>query len=382
MGIQASASRTGLLLDCTFAFGQDLEVEPEPSREPARYGSAFHQVLAVCLRVEGATAKPKPIDPGRYAREIDKAAKHYDVRPAAEELAGHVRSSFKVLRNWLVREKLKIAEIETAYAVNPAKMTARLIPPHDEEHHYDVKEGEIPGTVDLNVHDENRELTIDHKTGGEDTGFATPSKMPQMRTLGLALKKNPHVGVFHADRRGLPMVYAEEYEEHDRKKHARQLTVAMSRIGDGFMRPGPHCPRCPAQDVCPARSADLLSESTAALVSAANVLADEPVDPRRSLAPVGGSTLEMRAAALHKLLQRFRALDKAGSDEIRRLVKDGRVIETVDGVLTLRPQSYEWLSKKSVMTKLGKVRGERLLKELRKKGVIETKTREMLVPEK
>jgi len=382
MGIQPSASRTGLLLECTRPFAEDTTIEPEPSREPARYGSAFHLVLAAMLRSK------KPLPPAVYTREVDTAVKLYDVRHTAHELAGHVRSSHKVLMNWLTRQKLKIIEIEKAYAVNPvrwlegAKNAVRQIPSHDEEHHYDVKPGELPGTVDMIVGNDQVEMPLDHKTGFEDTDFAQPSKVPQMRTLGLIVqaKRERNVAIFHADRRGLPIVYAEEYYDSDATKHAKALAAAFARIGDGFLRPGPHCGRCPAQDDCPARSADLLSESTAALVKAASVLADEPVDPRKSLAPMGNSTIESRAAALYTLLKRFRALEKAGSEEIRRLVEDGKVVETVEGVLEMSVQSFESLSKKSLMAALGKIKGERELKKLRELGALSTTTRKVIMP--
>ena len=48
MGIQPTASRTDLLLECQYAFGKDVEVY-DPPGEPARYGSAFHFVLADLL---------------------------------------------------------------------------------------------------------------------------------------------------------------------------------------------------------------------------------------------------------------------------------------------------------------------------------------------
>jgi len=138
---------------------------------------------------------------------------------------------------------------------------------------------------------------------------------------------------------------------------------------------------------CPAHAADLLSESTAALVHSANTLAVEPISPTAtyvSLAEAPSSaSIEVRAGALYELLKRFRALEKVGSEEIKRLVRGGAIIETRDGsVLALREQKYETLSKKSVLEALGKVAGERELARLRKKGAVVEATREMLVPEK
>ena len=71
MRLQPSASRTELLLACPRPFGLDAEVEADAPGEPARYGSAFHQVIAACLRAK------KPLEQtAAYARAVDKAAKN------------------------------------------------------------------------------------------------------------------------------------------------------------------------------------------------------------------------------------------------------------------------------------------------------------------
>jgi hypothetical protein len=398
MGLQPSASRTALLLACPRPFDPELEEGPDPSREPARYGTAFHAVLASCLR---SPAK-KPLERSdSYAKEIDRAAVKNDVKRAAQELAGHVKSSVKVLRNWLTREKLEVAVIEQAYAVWPREnglVTTRPIEPHDEDHRYKSAPGEVPGTVDLVALSSNREraVVLDHKTGsGDEDKFAQPAEIPQMRTLGLVATEiaslrggvGVEVGIFHADRRGLPIVYAEPYDRDEQGRHAVQLHRALSQIGSGFLRPGVQCKYCPAKTTCPAWAADLLAESTVALVSSANTLACEPIDPKALLAlpdeTALGVSLETRAGALYELLKKFRALDKAGSEEIKRLVRSGAVIETRDGkVLALQKQTYETLSKKSVIEALGKVAGEKELKRLREKGAIKEATREMLIGEK
>lgn len=385
MGLQPSASRTALLLACPRPFEAETEIEPDPPREPARYGSAFHQVIAACARAG------KLLEGDKYTRTVDAAVVKYDVAPARSELAAHVKSSFKVLWSWLKREKLEVKEIETAYGVRPnadGTWASRPIPPHDEDHHYNVDPDVMPGTVDLVAVSPARvrQVVIDHKTGSGDTeAFAKAADVPQMRTLGLTPSGSPHVevGIFHADRRGLPMLYVEEFEPADQRGHARALNGALNMIGLGFMRNGPQCPRCPARIDCPVYRADLLAETTAQLVASANSLADEPVDPKRMIvAPVNGSSLETRAGALYDLLKRFRALDKAGTEELKRLVREGRVIETREGPLMLKKQVYENLSKKSVIDALGSVAGERQLKKLREKGAIREVEREMLVPDK
>lgn len=407
--MQPSASRTSLLLACPRPFG-DVELEADNPEEPALYGSAFHEIIAACLR--SPLKKPLEKNAKGYARVVGKAVKRYDLPHVRQELAAHVRSSVKVLRSWLKREKLEIVEIEAAYAVRPhddGSWDARAIEPHDEEHFYKVKLGEIPGTVDVIAanKDRSRIVVLDHKTGMfEDwymTGefFASPATVAQLRTLGLAAKlftkrgksvygKSVEVelAIFHADREGLPIVYSELYDGDMMHEHVQALRAALQLVGHGYMRDGAYCRRCPARIGCPARAAALLVDSAEVLTQAAVTVAREPIDPRalyvlpteEILEP---GVLEGRAGRLYDMLRSFRELDKAATAELRRLVKSGAVIETKKGdVLIVRSQTYESLSKKSVLAALGKVAGEKELTRLRKKGVIAEATREMLVSEK
>lgn len=388
MKYQATASRTSLLLACPRPFEEETELEDDLPKEAARYGSAFHKVVGACLR----SLKNKPLEAtDRFPKEITIAAKEFDVRSAAQELASHVKSNIKVLRNWLKREKLEILEVEEAYAVTPdpgGSWQARKTLPHDEDHVYqDVRPGEIPGTIDLKAGGENgRVVIIDHKTGSYDSdSFAVPQSLPQMRTLGLTTyAPKAEVGIFHADRKGLPIVYSEPYESSEQKIHSRELFAAMMLVGRGFLRPGPQCKYCPAKLGCPAHTAELISDSTTALVSHANRLAVEPIDPKGLLAPIdNGTDIETRAGTLYDLLKIFRRYEKAGTEEIRRLVKSGAVIETRDGkVLTLKEETYESLSKQSILDALGKIEGEKEIARLRKKGAIREATRERLMAEK
>jgi len=390
MGIQPSASATGLVLACPHPFEESTPIEKGEPIEPARYGSAFHLVIAEMLRQYKAK---HTLRPAAFAKLVDTSVKLFDVRSAAEELAGHVKGSFKYLVNWIEREKLEVDEIETAYAVLPRdcdSATWRPIPSHDEDHHYECHSTEMPMTLDLRLRSKNRKrhVVLDHKTGN-DVGYARPSKVLQMRSLGLAAETpldNPvELGVGHFDRRGLPNIYVEEYEDADVREHGQALYNAIDMIGrGGFLRPGVQCERCPARHACPARSADLLSDATNALVKASLVIADEPIDTH-ALAPIPANanhSIEDRAGALYDLLTRYDDVSKAGREEIRRLVKAGAVVETRRGPLVIQPQEFETVSKKSILAAYGKRAGEKKLAELRKKGAVTLSKREMLVPQK
>lgn len=392
MGVQPSASRTELLLACPRPFEDDTKADDDSPGEAARYGSAFHQVIAACLR-SGSKGK-KPLErTAAYVKEVERAADTFDVKDAQAELAGHVKGSVKVLRNWLEREKLQVAEIEVAYAVRPqagGTWTVRGIPPFDGDHRYKVDADEVPCTVDLIARSANRRrvVVIDHKTGawGEPGEFALPVRIPQMRTLGLVPqgKVETELGIFHADRLGLPAMYADPYERPEQKRHVAALRAALDRIGHGFLRPGDQCERCKARTTCPAKAAELLGEGAAVLVESTNKLAVEPVDPQGILLPPeDGLTVEQRAGAIYDLLKRFRKIEKAASEEIKRLVRDGAVIETREGkVLGIQTQRFETVSKKSILAAFGKIKGEKELRRLRAAGALNESTREMLVQEK
>ncbi len=400
MGIQPSASVTGLLLLCQRPFDPEIEIEPVEPSESARYGSAWHWVTAECFR------RPKMGTKGSaYVKTVDYAVTRWEIKPAAEELARHVRSSLQVLHNWLKREKLEVVEVEKSYSYNPTTSKLRETDAPDEDHRYPLKPGEIGLTLDLYAYSPSRVVVIDHKTGwhdgdwyieGEGVSFALPHKLPQMKTVGTALSRNTragvdgkgsayrgrpmHVGIFHADRRGLPMMHHEELEIGEMAAHDKALAQAIARVGDKSLRPGPHCVRCPARVDCPAQAADLLGEGATALMSAAMVLGEEPVDTRGMLAlPRGSESVEKRASALWKLLKRFEVIKKAGHEEIRRLVKRGGLVEVDGQVLELREESFEMLSKASIYRALGRTEGDKLIKRLRAKGVVEQSTREKLV---
>ena len=413
MSMQPSASKTALIIACPRPFDPELETAPDEPEEPARYGSAFHQILAACLRGPQGSSKNSTKDllekqAAAYAREVDRAAKAFDVEEAAQELAGHVKSSVGVFRNWLKREKLEVVAIETAYGITPHSDGAwsfRDIGSHDADHHYDVEDGEVPGTVDVIAATENRRrvVVIDHKTGldaewygGEEFVFARPIKIAQMRTLGLCgasvaatrQRSAVELGVFHADRRGLPAIYTDPYEPHDMRVHVVALHAALQLIGTKFLRSGAHCSHCPIKTACPMYTADLLAEGVADLVRAATVFGLEPVNPKALHVIQDDTTsdvvpVEERAGVLYDLLKRFKALEELGREEIKRLVRAGSIIETKEGkTLAIRTQTYETLSKKSVVEALGKVEGEKELERLRKKGAVREATREMLVAEK
>ena len=312
MKLQPSASRSSILLECSFPFS--IEVEPEEAGEPARYGTSFHSLLAWLLLNKGKKEG--------YERQVDLAVVAGRLPPSSSrDLPGHARSSYGLLAGWLkgknpwgrdfLREKL---EVEKSYALGLGKKpTVRNIRnPTAEGHVYeDLLPGEISGTADLVL----GPLVIDHKTGSSET-FDDPSQKPQLKTLALVPflrgEKRPIAGVLHASRRGLPVIHADEVEVGELKKHARTLGEKLSRIGDGSLRPGPWCGRCPAREVCPAQHGDLLKRSSEIVKSSMGV--------KEFLDGDDGERRIMVAADIgryHLLFHQLEALLQVGRKEIR-----------------------------------------------------------------
>ena len=396
MGLQPSASNTFLLLGCPRPFDPglmlDLEEADNSSNEPRRYGSGAHQVIATVIRHAAFNKKAadKFFASSAYATAIDEATTHYGVRGTAPEMTGHVKSTYGTLRNWAENEgygalTTKEILVEKSYAIaTRGKGGARVIgPPTEEDHAYEaMRPGEIPGTVDLKLVPHEARLPIvflDHKFGSVDHGFALPAKLPQLRTLGLAsegpaeAKRAKVVGIVHADRRGLPVVYADPIEARDLAAHRKVLGAALERVGDGSLRAGSWCTHCPARIGCPAHADNLVGDAAAAIVAAGGVLL-------RPEASAGLSKVE-KAARLYVLRKQLEPLLKAADAETRELVRAGEIIEIPGkGVLTMRKEEYETLSKTSVVEALGKLEGEKELERLRRRGVIKKATREKMVP--
>lgn len=389
MGLQPSASKTGLLLACQRPFDPALALEADPPEEPARYGSAFHVVIADVL-----TGKLPDKGP-RYDKAIDKAAHRWGVRPAAEELAAHVRSSSRYLLKFFAEGgwNLKTLKVETSYAIPVAddKPARRIEAPSEEEHRYaGLREGEIAATLDVEItsKDSKHVMLGDHKTGylAEDhysgESFALPATLPQMKTIGLVTRstktkkrKTTTLAIFHFDRAGLPDIHFDRYEEVDAQEHRRRLAIALLRVGDGSLRPGPQCNVCPAASSCPARAADIMGAASSALL-AAGAERLQTVNDNFSTLPVG-----VRAGRLMALTRRLEKVTEMARAEVRRLVEAGEVVEEPDGTTyELSHEFYETLSKASVIRALGKTAGERALARMRKQGLVEEKERVRLLP--
>jgi hypothetical protein len=398
MAIQPSASNVWLLLECQHAFDPKFVYDREPPSEAARYGSAFHALMAERLH---ETAKRQlgehahPDDGGiralltteRLASSVSQVLKSFDLpQQLGEELTAHVVAAEKVLRQWLGgknpwQKKFKICEVEASYAYSLKNFWGHHIEPPDENHVYTkLKPMTVAGTVDLIVetpgwrhkHVTERpdmRVVIDHKTGHADD-YSNPAANPQLQTLALATDSEA-VGILSADRRGLPIVYADDVG--DLTYFEKRLRRVVGRIGKGFIRPGPWCSRCPAKHVCPTQTASLL-ERGAVIVEQAFEMATRIPIGKALMTPEAIGKFHLLANEMGKLLDKAKA-------EIQVQVKahPETIYVRPDGkVLALVTKRVERLSKSSVVEALGKKEGEKILAKLRELGAIVTTDQEEL----
>lgn len=370
----ASASLSWLLLECSFPW--DKDAGRDGGSEAASYGSAFHAMLAHLLR--GSKLTPKI---------ILKIAEKHGVKRAADELKTHVMASHVFFTQWLrgrnefnQKWDVKHALIEQAVGLQPLK-GGRIIDPHDEEHRYlNLRPGELPGTLDY-ANKGKLLLVIDHKTGEED--FSEPTAKPQLLTLAIAMMRLTKrtecaVGVLHARRRGLPKIYIERVQLHELEPFEQRLAQAILRIGDGSMRPGKWCERCPMQSGCPARDAKLLERAGGVLGELTQVGGVIVENRATSLVPqaLARMTAEQRDGILYEIARLAENMSDRIRHELRAKILDnpGYLPELrAGGYLVIREYDRENISKSSVLEALGRVAGEKELTRLRAAGAITKK---------
>lgn len=388
-GLQPSASRAEILSNCAFAFGKDVD---ETASEPARYGSAWHEIQASLIL-------GKKVSSTAYA----KAAARWGVSAALAELVPHVKAGFDTLSQWLRSNEYRLdftksskTIVEKAVALRPL-VAGREIEPHDEDHRYHgLVEGELPGTLDYLSEGLNRPLVmLDHKTGMED--FSRPDEKHQLLALGAAVMrwrgaKEMILGVLHAPRRGMPKVYSEKVKLSELKDFETKLGQGLSRIGDGSMRPGPWCKWCPARSICPAQDAELLSKADdvlTGLTAAGGALSTQGVSANDvsivKVKPILGLSRERQLGHLYDVIRLGQRMIERCRDEIKKEIIANPTLlpPTAEGeYLIIREFEKESLGKSSIVAALGKVAGERMIEKLRQAGAIKKTKVQQLWPEK
>ena len=325
-------------------------MEPEGEvGEPARFGSAYHAVMAKHLSEAVSTS---------WKGECSKQARKYNVDD--EELKDHFARTAPVLIRWLGDNPYGVGfakrqlEIETSLALKSStRAVARVCKPHDEQHRYDAEAHELPGTLDLVSRAKTSKkhlLVIDHKTGFD---VGDPVKSPQLLSQGAAAvgvwgaTGDVLLGFFHAPRGGPGTVYVDNVSQLQLDEHAERISVALARVGDGSLKPGPWCTYCPMLTTCPAHA--------------------------NSLAPLkrNGALTRERIGAIHQALGEYDNLAKKLREELRAWVGINGEATRPDGkTVGFESRPFTELSMKSIKDKLGEVEGAKLIAKLDKLGVI------------
>jgi len=340
---QATMSRAELLLQCSYPW--EREVDEEEVSEPARFGSAYHAVMAAHLT--GST---------QWRAICSQQARKFDVDD--EELKDHFARTAPVLVKWLKQNPYEIdfaardLEVETSLALQSSTSARRCDPP-DERHIYKAASNELPGTLDLVSYDKKGRkhlLVLDHKTGAD---VGDPVKAPQLLSQGAAAvgvysaSGDVLVGFFHAPRGGPGTVYVDNVSRAALADHGEKIVSALARIGDGTLKPGPWCGYCRMLTTCPAHV--------------------------NSLAPLkrNGELTRERVGAIHQALNQYDTLAKKLREEVRAWVRANGEVTRPDGkTVGFESRPFTELSMKSIKEKLGEVEGAKLIAKLDKLGVI------------
>lgn len=343
--VQPSASRTDLLLECGRPFAPNTEADSREDSEASEYGTRWH--LAMYRRMFGGSQDP-------------------DV-----PLAAHVEDAHELLLRWIAGDNpwgiaWTVIGGEQATAGLPLANGYTLSRPtllDEGSHTYALGAGEIGGTYDLLLEGGGRRCVLDYKTGNwHASEFAFPASMGQMRTLA-AMTIADTCAILHTPRGTTPVIYAEGLDRADREAHVRRLYSSLGRVGDGTLKPGPHCHFCPAHTSCPTNDGRLLARS-------------ESLMRRFDRQPLS-NLLESDPGLLHQLLSDYDKLAKRARSMLRDRVAGGEVIERPDGkTLEMIHKTVESLSKASVVRALGADKAEALLAELRRRGCLEVTERE------
>lgn len=378
-----SASNTALLLQCSRPFAEGIPIDRGPVSEAAKYGLAWHDVAAKAS--PGMVLSKKVPKIKRLQPLIVKATKAFEIPHLMNELEAHLFASLPVLLEWILSIPIPKGEtmeilVEQSFALNPSTQGVRSIEnPTVDDHIYVVRPGEVPGTLDLALLIGTRKriskiYLVDHKTGEGD--FSRPDRLEQILTLALMLdgflakrvtdRTILTAGVFHAFRRGIAKMYEDEIALNDLLRHSSLLAKANKRIGDGTMRPGKECKRCPARTGCPAGDSELL-------LKAENLLTRSNIMGSQLLLTSNDQTIskERKLGLLYEVIKNGMELAERGREAIKAEMVQGAMPELADGkILILAERAVERLSKKNFVETYGKLGAERMFEKWRKDGAL------------
>lgn len=369
MGQQITASKTGLLLQCSRPFADDIELdEREEAGEPARWGSTVHETSH--FELFGYTGSASiythaltkwGFQSTDYTRLVNHTNKVLTEVKRFLKGDNEFNEPFQLI-NGEIHSALKLFKDDQG----DLDISARVTDFDEARHEYFLKKKEIGFTHDILVEGvkSKRQCVLDIKTG--EHGDYTNPKTPQLLTLALGLGAEL-VGILHVPELAIPMTYVAEVTAEEAAAHARAILKARARIGDGSMRPGPECRYCPARGSCPTQVGDLL-QKTGALVKRA----------------YGGGALELENINKGAFLEASTQLEnliKYARSLIREEVRNGEVVERNDGkVYEIITYEKRNISLKSITEALGKEKGEKEIARLERMGCVTRSEEERMIP--
>lgn len=348
---QLTASKVALVLECARALGEPRDPDPLGPGEAALYGSCLH---------EACDPDGNPEDAARaYV-----AATGADYATTLEEVKQHATAVLSLVKRELVDDGWRVVAAEVPRAWSPTRDHVRAIELDKATHTYTgLAEDEIGGTCDLVLEKGARRMVLDYKTGhGRVEAYHLPATLAQLRVLG-EMWDASELAILHCARQTPPILYSDPVRL-DTPEWVSGLVAAMARRGDGSLRPGEWCRFCPVRGSCVAHAGEVI-QSASALVKA------------------GGTKLaggELTPGAAHMFLERFERLAKLARASVRAAVQasDLPIVRPDGKVLELTDQTYESVSKASIIKAYGKEEGERRLDELREVGAVKQGTRRVM----
>ena len=368
-GVQASMSKTDLLLQCQFWASPVVKLVPEPT-DPSelnyalRFGRAFHKTMEIHLESRG---KKRP--------RFELLAKKFYL--ADEDDAQHLRHEAQRLQHFYERAKVFIDKlmkdrgwtdeperlVERKMVYDPFGDTARFLESTKERDYSDRKSTEFPGTGDLAVVPQSRKrlAVLDWKSGQSSYDA---SDNGQLLSLATALRR--FTGINEAS------VFIVRIDEDFIEPSEGLLTA---RLMDDFrdllrgamenalsrhpsMRRGLWCTKyyCPAIEVCPAHAGPLSLRD----------------------AVEGVLTTEQRAYAYEGYLAAKKLVEKLGDFWHRDVKMNGPIPLETGGAVILKPGHRSNLSAASIRRAMNPVEAEAMIAALKSLNAIEDSEYEQL----
>ena len=365
MGSQISASNTDLFLGCQRPFDPSVELDERDANDAANYGSAFAEAMAFARQQKSPSLA--------WTKIIPLAVQKWNLeKEDGVNLKAHIQRAFEFWAKWRdgenpLKQKLTVVRVETPMAAHLSESKGKLATVTRETkldletHTYDLDEGEIGGTPDVCLTDASKKIKIvsDDKTGEDRQGFyANPVGMGQLRTLAL-MTNATHVAVFHSPRSGgSDSIYLDPISPKELTSHHAALRLAMSRVGDGSLRPGPHCKYCPAKSSCPANYGEMVTATTKSVAALTKV-------------NLGSLSETVDRGVFTHTWRSLEKMAKIARDLIKEEVRAGAIYEEPSGkILTLSSKKKRDISLKSIREALGEKAGEEEIARLTKIGAV------------